>query len=718
MMRPVAIPALFLTLVAFAGPAVAADKGAPPTEIAMVSDSYHGIAVADPYRWLEDAADPKVTAWTASENSRTRTYLDGLPARTAIRAKLDALTGTDGPRHVGFMPAGDRIFALRFDPSRQQPRLVALGPDLDPDKEQIVLDPNQLDASGHTAMDWYRPSHDGKLVAVSLSQNGSEIGTLHVFDTATGQEKFETIAGVQYPTGGGSLAWAADDKGFWYTRYPGAERPEADRGFFQQVYFHTLGTAAKLDKRVLGQGFPKVAEIILGNADTPDHVLAAVLNGDGGEVAHYVQGPTGGWHQVTRFTDQIAEAALGPDGALYLVSRQGAPRGKVLKLAPGDYTLAHAKVIVPENAAAIVPQSGSLHVAKDRLYVTKVDGGPTTVEIRGTDGRALGTLPAPPVSSIGNVTPLPGGDLLFSVEGYTQPQKIERYSAATGQSSDTALALTSAVKFDDAEVERAFATSKDGTKVPYTLIRKKGTSADGTAPTLLYGYGGYGVILDPRFAGSRARLWLDAGGVFVVANIRGGGEYGEIWHQQGSLTRKQNVFDDFTAVAEELIARKITTHERLALMGGSNGGLLMGAVLTQHPGLARAVVSAVGIYDMLRVENDPNGAFNTTEFGTVKDKAQFDALYAYSPYHHVVDGTAYPAVLFQTGDTDGRVNPMQSRKMTARLQAATASDRPILLLTRADAGHGIGSGRAVILDQTADSLAFLFDQLGVTPVVD
>ena len=715
MIRPIAASALMLAL---AATAVAADKGAPPTEASTVTDSYHGVTVSDPYRWLEDAADPKVKAWTATENSRTRAYLDGIPTRAAIRAKLDALTGTDGPRHIDFMPAGGQIFALRLDPSRQQPRLVALGPDLDPDKEQVVLDPNQIDPSGHTAMDWYQPSHDGKLIAVSLSQNGSEVGTLHVFDAATGQDKFETIADVQYPTGGGSVAWTKDDKGFWYTRYPGGDRPAAEHGFFEQVYFHTLGTAAKQDKRVLGQGFPKVAEIVLDNATTPEHLLATVLNGDGGEVAHYVLDAKGAWHQVTRFTDHLPAAALGADGTMYLVSRKDTPRGTVLKLGAGDYALAHAKTIVPEATAAIVPGRGSLHVAKDRLYVTRVDGGPTQVGIYQADGRAFDTLPAPPVSSIGNITPLPGGDLLFSVEGFTQTQKIERYNVASGQSSDTPLAVTSAIKFDDAEVERAFATSKDGTKVPYTIIRRKDAAMDGTAPALLTGYGGYGVILDPRFAGSRVRLWLDAGGVYVVANIRGGGEYGEIWHQQGSLTQKQNVFDDFTAVGDDLVARKITSHEHLALMGGSNGGLLMGAVLTQHPGLARAVLSAVGIYDMLRVELDPNGAFNTTEFGTVKDKAQFEALYAYSPYHHVVDGTAYPAVLFQTGDTDGRVNPMQSRKMTARLQAATGSDHPILLLTRADAGHGIGSGRAVILDQTADGLAFLFDQLGVTPVVN
>jgi prolyl oligopeptidase len=442
-----------------------------------------------------------------------------------------------------------------------------------------------------------------------------------------------------------------------------------------------------------------------------------VLNGDGGEVAHYVMDPDGAWHQVTRFADGIRSVTLGPDGALYLVSRAAAPRGKVLRLPPGDYTLAHARTIVPEGESAIVPRISALQVAKDRLYVTAVNGGPTEVRIYDTNGDAHGTLPAPPVSTIDDVTPFANGDLLFSVEGFTRPAATIRYEAATGRSEATPLVLTSAIRFDDAEVERAVATSKDGTQVPYTMIRRKGTPADGSAPALMTGYGGYGVIIEPRFAGARARLWLDAGGVFVVANIRGGGEYGEPWHQQGSLTRKQNVFDDFTAVAEDLVARKVTSHDRLALTGGSNGGLLMGAVVTQHPTLARAVLSVVGIYDTLRVENDPNGAFNTTEFGTVKDKEQFEALYAYSPYHHVTDGAPYPAVLFQTGDTDGRVNPLQSRKMTARLQAATGSDRPILLETRADAGHGIGSSRAVILDQMADGLAFLFDQLGVPPVL-
>jgi prolyl oligopeptidase len=260
---------------------------------------------------------------------------------------------------------------------------------------------------------------------------------------------------------------------------------------------------------------------------------------------------------------------------------------------------------------------------------------------------------------------------------------------------------------------RDFAISSDGTRVPVNIIRRKGTKLDGSNPTLLYGYGGYGISERPYFLGSGARIWLDQGGIYVDANLRGGGEYGEEWHLAGSLTHKQNVFDDFIACARYLIDRKYTSPAHLAIMGGSNGGLLMGAALTQRPDLFRAVVSFVGIYDMLRVELDPNGAFNTTEFGSVKNLAQFKALYAYSPYHHVKDGAAYPAILFLTGENDHRVNPMQSRKMVARLQAANSSDHPILLRTTSSAGHGFGTSLDEEIAQTADVYSFLFDQLGI-----
>lgn len=266
--------------------------------------------------------------------------------------------------------------------------------------------------------------------------------------------------------------------------------------------------------------------------------------------------------------------------------------------------------------------------------------------------------------------------------------------------------------FSDIEVVREFATSKDGTQVPLNILRRKGTPLDGNNPTLLTAYGGYGISLRPEF-NFTDRIWFDRGGIKVIANIRGGGEYGEAWHFGGNLTHKQNGFDDFAASAQHLIERGYTKPARLATEGGSNGGLLMGAFLTQHPDLARAVVSHVGIYDMLRVELDPNGAFNVTEFGTVKDPAQFKALYAYSPYHHVVDGTKYPAVFFLAGATDGRVNPANSRKMTARLQAATSSGRPILLRLSGNSGHGMGTALSERIAQEADVFAFLFDQLGV-----
>jgi len=302
--------------------------------------------------------------------------------------------------------------------------------------------------------------------------------------------------------------------------------------------------------------------------------------------------------------------------------------------------------------------------------------------------------------------------LLFGNVSYLKPFAWFTYDAGSKEAHRTALYVTAPVNFDDIEVVREFAVSKDGTKVPLNILRKKGLKLDGNNPTLLYAYGGYGINLTPGFDTTR-RIWFDAGGVAVIANLRGGGEYGEAWHKSGNLTQKQHVFDDFIASAEHLIQRRYTSPAKLAVEGGSNGGLLMGAFLTQRPDLARAVVSHVGIYDMLRVELDPNGQFNITEFGTVKDPEQFKALYGYSPFHRVRNGTKYPAVLLTTGENDGRVNPAQSRKMAARLQAASASDWPILFRSSASAGHGIGTSLKERIAQQADVLAFLFDQLGI-----
>jgi prolyl oligopeptidase len=315
------------------------------------------------------------------------------------------------------------------------------------------------------------------------------------------------------------------------------------------------------------------------------------------------------------------------------------------------------------------------------------------------------------VASVSELEPLSDGTVLYSVSTFLKPPYFARYDESTGKSTDTKLAQTSPITFNDVEVVREFATSKDGTKIPLNIVRRKGVKMDGKNPLLLNGYGGYSVNMVPHFLGATTRLWLDGGGIFVIANLRGGGEFGEEWHAKGALTNKQNVFDDFTACAEYLVKQKYTSNHLMAAIGGSNGGLLMGAVFTQHPELFQAVVSQVGIYDMLRVELDPNGAFNTTEFGSVKNPDQLKALYAYSPYHHVKPGVKYPAIFMATGETDGRVNPMHSRKMIAKLQADTASDKPILLSINSHAGHGIGSALSIRVSQQADVYSFLFDQL-------
>jgi prolyl oligopeptidase len=699
------------------GAAHAGDPGAPASPQLPVTDTYHGVKVSDPYRWLENPDSKQVRDWSAAQDRRTRSYLDALPQRAPIYKQLLSQISATSSSYRDLHAVGGLIFALYDQPPKQQPMIAVMTNAVDPALARVIVDPNTLNPKGTTAIDWFVPSPDGKWVAVSLSENGSEDGTLHLFNVESGKEVGEPIPRVQYPTGGGSLAWRADSKGFWYTRYPGPDRPSAEQHFFQQVYFHPLGGKPDRDAYVLGKGMPKVAEISLQNRFDPNIVVVSLANGDGGEFAHYLIDSGGTVRQITHFEDKVAAVTAGADGALYLVSRKNAPRGKLLKLEPGVADLDRAAVLVAESDAVILSggQAGGdpLAVTPRALYVRELLGGPSRVAVFDHTGKSLGILPLPDPATVDQVEPLGDGTLLYSIETYLRPPYFSRYDEQTRHSAETKLVRTSPVSFADAEVLREFATSKDGTQIPLNIIRRKGTALSASNPLLLTGYGGYDISLTPEFLGANTRLWLDGGGIYVIANVRGGGEFGESWHQQGALTHKQNVFDDFLAVAHYLIAHHYTDPDHLAIIGGSNGGLLMGAAFTQHPELFRAVVSVVGIYDMLRVELDPNGLFNTTEFGSVKDPQQFQALYAYSPYHHVNTGTAYPAIFMATGATDGRVNPAHSRKMIARLQAATTSGKPIYLSVSAHAGHGIGSALSIRVNQSADVFSFLFDQLGM-----
>lgn len=704
-----------------------------------------GTKVTDDYEWLEDAKSPEVKSFIDAQKQHARSKLD-VPERAAVRARVAQLLSDPSPSFWGLRDEGGMLFVLKTAPPKQQAMLVAIGPDADPKSERVICDPNAIDPTGKTTIDFFVPSPDKKLVAVSLSKDGTESGDVHLFDVATGKEQKDVVTRVNGGTAGGSVAWNADGSGFFYTRYPRAgERPEADLDFFQQVYFHKLG--ANEDTYAMGKDLPRIAEIELERSDDGKAILARVANGDGGEAEHHVWlAATNKWQRLSKFEDEIGAASFAPDGKIYAVARKNAPRGKVVVFNP-PFDTAPQEVVAQDDAVieAVV-------VTKAAVYVVEVVGGPSRVRrfplgakpeplarepktppkpvpgkkgppppppkpeppttiAPGARGPVAAELPLPPVSSVSGVV-RSGEDLFLRIESHREPPAWFKYKASEHRLVKTGLAKKPAFDMGDVEVSRETCVSKDGTKVPMTLLEPKGRARDATAPTLLTGYGGFNISVKPRLK-ALYRAWLDRGGVIAETNLRGGGEMGEEWHRAGYQTRKQNVFDDFAACAQRLFDAKVTDPSHLAIYGRSNGGLLMGATLVQHPEMFRAVVSAVGIYDMLRTELSPNGAFNITEYGSVKDEASFRALFAYSPFHNVKDGVAYPAILFTTGANDPRVDPYHSRKMVARLQYATTSDRPILLLASDDTGHGGGTPLSVEIEQMTDMLTFLFTELGV-----
>jgi prolyl oligopeptidase len=703
------LPAAALAALAIASPLHAAEFEYPPTPVRPVSEVLHGVTVVDDYRWLEDDRSAEVTAWVAAQNVLTRKLLDVVPERADIARRLTQLLGQRAQTRSGMRYRGGRVFALKHAPPKNQPVLVVLPASLDVTQERVVLDPTRIDPSGRTTIDFFSPSFDGRLIAVSLSKDGSEDGTAYVYEVATGRRLADSIPRVTYPTGGGSIEWAADSKGFYYTRYPQpGERPEEDRFFHMQVWFHRLGTPLEKDRYIIGREFPRIAEVALEASRDGLYLLAEVRNGDGGEIAWYLRNTAGRWTRVADFSDGVKQVKFGDDGRLYALSVLDAPLGRILAVPVSDPRITRAHVIVAQAGLA----AETLALTRARLFVRYRDGGPSVARVFTLEGKPLGEIPTEKISNLDFVETLDRDRLLVQTMSYVSPPLLHVYDGRTQLLAVTTLSARPAFNFDDATVDTGFAVSPDGTRVPVTILRRKDAKLDGSNPVLLYAYGGYGVSTVPYFSALN-RLWLDYGGVFAVAGVRGGGEYGEPWHRAGMLTSKQNVFDDFAAVMRYLVEKNYTRPERLAIRGGSNGGLTMGAALTQQPQAMRAVVTEVGIYDSLRWENQPNGEYNTTEFGSVKDPEQFKALHDYSPLLRVREGTPYPAVLLTTGENDGRVAPYESRKMAARLQAATTSRNPILLRTDAESGHGIGTALSGEVAKQTDIFSFLIDQLEI-----
>jgi prolyl oligopeptidase len=689
----------------FAAAALCAQNSPPPTPKKPVTETYDKVTVTDDYRWLESFDDQAVKQWADGQNAYSRAALDALPDRDAISRQLRQVFQPAKPRYFPIVQRGAAIFAMKSDQQHQHQTVVTLASLDNLSGERTVLDPDAIDPKHLTEIDFAVPSVDGRYLAASLSTGGSESGDVHVYETATGNPLPDLIPVVNFATAGGGVVWNSDSSGFYYTRYPrDGERPAADMHFYQQVYFHKLGDKPENDAYEIGKDFPRIAEISFAASHDSRYIGASVAYGDGGDHEYWLLAPGKPWRKLASTADEVKQIAFGYHKDIYLVSTHGARRGKVLHMDVAE-TVDQASVFVAESAAAI----RSVAPTPDGPLVNELAGGPSEVQFLPGDGAPV-NVRVPPISSVdcGN---LDGAGPICYVGSYLDPGGFFHFDSRTRKLAPTALRDPPPVPLDGLVVVRRFAISKDGTKIPLNIIYRKGLALDGSHPTLLTGYGGYNISLTPAYPAPFIPL-LERGVVFAEANLRGGGEYGEDWHTQGNLTKKQNVFDDFAACARYLIHRKYTESSKLAIIGGSNGGLLMGAAFTQHPELYRAVVSMVGIYDMLRVELSPNGAFNVTEFGTVKEADQFKALYAYSPYHHVKDGTQYPAILLTTGDNDSRVDPMNSRKMAARLQASGTKE-PVLLRTSSTAGHGIGSSIDENVGLWTDIDAFILRELGV-----
>ena len=706
---------------------VEAVSASPETEIRpplarteIVSDTYHGVEIDDPYRWLENWESQEVRDWSAGQNSHARAMLAALPERPAVHARItEILKSAESVQYFSVHPAGDeQLLALKQDPRKQQALLVLMGTDGNPAAESVLVDPNELDPDGGTSIDWFVPSHGGSLVAVSMSSGGSESGDVHVYELSSGEQTDAVIERVNGGTAGGDLAWFPDDSGFYYTRYPRpGERAEEDMHFYQQVWQHSLGTPASDDGYVIGEEFPRIVEIRLAIDRASGRLLVWTQDGDSNRFGMHLRQPDGAWVEFSEFGDGAIQAAFGPGEALYVISRDGAPRGKVLRLDARAPDLDAAIEVIPEGEGALLhsfytPSSPSMLVAEDRMYLVYQAGGPNELHVFSLSGELLD---APEQMEIGRVTGLAragGPDIYFSNNSYLAMPRWNRFTAADSTTEQLAISSESPVDYSDVEVVREFATSKDGTQVPVNILMPRGTVRDGSHPILVSGYGGYAISITPSLSLSRHVLF-ENGVLFAQANLRGGGEYGEEWHRQGNLTNKQNVFDDFAAVIRHLVERRYAAPDRVAIVGGSNGGLLMGATIVQNPDLVAAAVSHVGIYDMLRVELDPNGQFNIPEFGTVENPEQFAALRAYSPYHNLREGISYPPILLPTGANDPRVNPAHSRKFTARMQAVQGGSGTVLLRTSGDTGHGGGTPLDEVIELLSDQYAFVFHHLGV-----
>jgi prolyl oligopeptidase len=687
-------------------------SGPPKAKVEPVEDTVQGHKIVDRYRYLENPNDPDTKLYVERELSYTRSILDPLPGRDKINARLSQLLeiGTVGAPQMG----GKYYFHTRREGNQNQPVLYvregrngALN-----DKDRILVDVNKMSSDGTVALDWWFASDDGKYIAYGISQSGSEESTLHIVESATGKVLPDTIDRTRFA----SVAWMKDSSAFYYTRHPRkGEVPDGEEVYHVKVFYHKIGSDPAKDPLIFGEG-RNPQDIPNVSLSEDDRWLLI----DVGE----------GWTKSEMYLQDLQsknpplEITTGKDflygvdffeGKLYITTNEDAPHYRVFVADAVNPKRENWKEIIPQSDAVL--QNAS--VTGGKLLAQYEHNATSELKLFGLDGKKLTDVPLP---AIGNVFSASGrydrNEIFYGFQSFTVPPSIYRVDLTEVKSALWAKVDAPSIDGSAYEVQQVWYTSKDGTKVPMFIVSKKGIEKNGKNPTLLTGYGGFNISMTPAFSRSMY-LWMEHGGVYAVANLRGGSEFGEDWHRAGMLEKKQNVFDDFIAAGEYLIAQKYTDSDHLAIQGGSNGGLLMGAMITQRPDLFRAVVCQVPLLDMLRYQNFQIAKLWIPEYGSAEDAKQFDWLYAYSPYHHVKPGVEYPAILFMTGDTDTRVDPMHAKKMAALMQSEAkngdSKDKPILLRIETKAGHGQGKPVAKQIEESTDMYSFLFWQLGMKP---
>lgn len=677
----------------------------PPTHKVSQVDNYYGVEVADPYRWLEDPDSEETQAWVEAQNQLTFGYLEEIPARDRLRERLTKLWNYE--KYGIPFQEGERYFYFKNDGLQNQSVLYTLKA-LD-DTPVVLLDPNKLSEDGTIALSGLAISEDGKRMAYGLSTSGSDWQEWKVRDVETGQDLTDQVRWVKFS----GASWTHDNQGFFYSRYdePNQKTKLEAVNYFQKLYYHRLGTPQAED--ILIYERPDQKDWGFNGGVTEDGrylVISVWLGTDPRNMVFYkdLSQPDAPVVELIN-TFEADYSFIDNDGDRFLFRTDlNASRSRVIAIDLKRPDRGNWQEVIPQAAETLEDVS----ILNQQLVAVYLKDAHNQVKIFDLQGNFIRQVDLPGIGSVGGF----GGkkqdtETFYSFTSFTTPSTIYRYNMITGEST---LFRQPQVDFnpDNYEIEQVFYQSTDGTRVPMFIVHKKGLVRDGSNPTLLYGYGGFGVSLTPSFSVSLL-VWLEMGGIYAVPNLRGGGEYGEEWHQAGTKLKKQNVFDDFIAAAEWLIEHKYTSAKKLAISGGSNGGLLVGACMTQRPELFGAVLPAVGVMDMLRFHKFTIGWAWTSEYGTPEDPKEFQVLYAYSPLHNLKPGTAYPATLITTADHDDRVVPAHSFKFAAALQAAHRGHAPVLIRIETKAGHGAGKPTAKVIEEAADKWAFLVRTLGI-----